>query len=89
MEENKKKRSLLVRSVCGSCSITLLGAIFYLFLFGFELVAMTLMAASFSGLALTSAIVSDSILGFLSAILELFIEGICSVFSAIASIFNW
>ena len=89
MEEQKEKRPFLIRSVCASCSVTFLGAMFYLLLVGFNLVAVVLLAVSFGGLSATSAAVSEGILEFFPTLLELFVEGISSALSAIASLFNF
>ena len=89
MEEKKKKRSLLTRFFCSGYSLTFLGAVLYLLLFGFEIIAATLVAVSFGGLATTSAVASEGVFEFLSTLIELFVEGISSIFDAIASLFSF
>ena len=89
MDKEKKKRSLLTRSFCATCALSFLGAIGYLFIFGFELVAALVITASFGGLATTSAVISEGFIGFFITLVELFLEGINALFQAIASLFNF
>ena len=86
MEEEKKERSSLTKAICSGCAITILGSTGYLLLFGFELIALGLALVSFGGLATTSAVASEGIVGFFFTLIELFVEGISAVFGAIAGV---
>ena len=89
MEETKPKRPLLTRIFCSGCSFTLLGTFGYIFLLGFDLLAGILLMVSFGGLATTSVVLSEGIMGFIRTLFELFLEGISAVFGAIAGLFSF
>ncbi|GDY25806.1 hypothetical protein AHAT_16960 [Agarivorans sp. Toyoura001] len=89
MDTPKKKRPFLTRLVCATCSMTFLGAAFYLLVFGFEVAAALIVTIAFGGLATTSVVYSEGLLDFLVTLTEVFVEGLSAVFEGIASIFSF
>ena len=87
-DEKINRKPLGVRFLGSSCSLLLVGLIIYIAVAGFNFAAAILLVLAVGGLAGPSVVAGDSIFECLSGIVEMFIDGIQSIFEAIAEVIS-
>lgn len=82
----KPDRSAFIRLLNAVCAVVLVISIVYVLIAGFELIALTAIACSLTGVAVPVALAAEGALEALAGIFEALIDGIVAIFDAIASL---
>lgn len=83
-----KRFSLAARVVGGVCALGVIGVLIVFAVAGFGLISGLMLAASLTGLFVPAVVAGGSLLEMLGAVVELFAEGIGTLFEAIAELFS-
>ncbi len=85
---NKFERSLFLRFISSVATLALMFTIIYVIIAGFDLVSTLVLVTAFSSLAGQAIFTGESFFECVTVFLEMLVEGIASIFEAIASIFS-
>lgn len=86
--DEKEKKPTGIRILGSVSSLLLVCSIIYILVAGFNLASTLILVAALGGLAGPAVVAGDGVAECLAGILEMFLEGIQSIFSAIADIFG-
>lgn len=84
----KKEKSLWVRLLLSISSLALIGAVTYIIIAGFNVVATVVLLSSFGSIAGTAILAADGIIDGAIGFFEVLIEGLLGVVEAITDVFT-
>ncbi|ROR94892.1 hypothetical protein EDC56_3705 [Sinobacterium caligoides] len=84
----KKEKSIGVKALASVSSLTLIVCVVILLVAGTNLFTGLVAVAAFGGLTAPAVMTGDTLAECVSGVFEMFMEGISTIFEAIASIFS-